>query len=63
MPFTLFINLQAEKIVGEMEKNCELKLSECREESKQNLKHVQEEHANLVCVGKDAQLSFTSLGS
>ncbi|XP_049387825.1 synaptonemal complex protein 1-like isoform X1 [Solanum stenotomum] len=46
------VNLEkekAEKIVGEMEKNCELKLSECREESKQNLKHVQEEHANLVC--------------
>ncbi|XP_015071708.1 synaptonemal complex protein 1-like [Solanum pennellii] len=46
------VNLEkekAEKIVGEMEKNCELKLSECREESKQNLKRVQEEHANLVC--------------
>ncbi|KAK4352406.1 hypothetical protein RND71_027924 [Anisodus tanguticus] len=48
-PFTSFINLQAEKIVGEMEKNCELKLLECREESKQNLKRVLEEHANLVC--------------
>ncbi|XP_059279772.1 synaptonemal complex protein 1-like [Lycium ferocissimum] len=46
------INLEkekAEKIVGEMEKNCELKLLECREESKQNLKRVQEQHANLVC--------------
>ncbi|KAJ8541386.1 hypothetical protein K7X08_002202 [Anisodus acutangulus] len=46
------INLEkdkAEKIVGEMEKNCELKLLECREESKQNLERVLEEHANLVC--------------
>ncbi|XP_009614522.1 synaptonemal complex protein 1 [Nicotiana tabacum] len=46
------INLEkekAEKIIGEMERNCELKLLEYREESNQNLKHVQEEHAALVC--------------
>lgn len=43
-----------------MERNCELKLLEYREESNQNLKHVQEEHAALVCMVKDVQLSFAS---
>lgn len=63
LPFALFINFQAEKIVAEIERNCELKLSKCREESKKNLKCVQEEHATLVCVGKDALLLSISLGS
>ncbi|PHU19818.1 hypothetical protein BC332_10969 [Capsicum chinense] len=40
---------KAEKIIGEMERNCESKLLECRDESKQKLKRLQEENANLVC--------------
>lgn len=61
--FRFIYFLQAEKIIGEMERNCESKLLECRDESKQKLKRLQEENANLVCLGKDAQLPFTSLGS
>ncbi|OIT08438.1 PREDICTED: synaptonemal complex protein 1-like [Nicotiana attenuata] len=61
------INLEkekAEKIVGEMERNCELKLLECREESNQNLKRVQEEHAALVChIQQEHSKKETSLVS
>lgn len=47
----IHLKLQAEKIVGERERECEKKLEECKEESRQYLMRVQEEHATLVCVG------------
>lgn len=53
-PFHL--NLQVEKITREMEAKCDQKVADCKEESRQYLMHVQEEHASLVC-----QESGTSL--
>jgi hypothetical protein len=46
------LNLQADKIVGEIKTKCDEKLEQCKEESKQYLMHVQEEHAALVCIRK-----------
>ncbi|KAM7259005.1 hypothetical protein ACFE04_014746 [Oxalis oulophora] len=39
---------KADKIVGEMQKSCDDKLAECKEEARQNLLRIQEEHAALV---------------
>ncbi len=46
------LNLQAGKVVGEMERKCDQKLTEIKEESQQYLVRVQEEHAALVCIRK-----------
>lgn len=43
-------NLQAEKVIGEVEAKCDQKITECKEESRQYLIRVQEEHAALVCI-------------
>jgi hypothetical protein len=48
----IHLNLQADKLVGEMERKCEEKLKQCKEESSQYLMHVKEEHAALVCIRK-----------
>lgn len=55
----LFIhfNVQADQVVQEMERNCEQKLAELKEESRQCLIRIQEEHATLVCVWKEWSLS------
>lgn len=42
-------HVQADKLVGEMKKKCEQQLVECKEESRQYLLRVREEHAVLVC--------------
>ncbi|KAI3985691.1 hypothetical protein MKX01_030605 [Papaver californicum] len=39
---------KVDKLVGEMESQCDRKLSQSKEESRQSLKRVQEEHASLV---------------
>lgn len=46
------LNLQADKAVEEMERKCDQKLTECKEDSRLYLMHVQEEHAALVCISK-----------
>lgn len=46
------INLEKEKAgkaIEEMQAQCDQKLTECKEESKQYLKRIQEEQAGLVC--------------
>ena len=48
----IHLNLQANKIVSEMERKCDQKITESKEESRQYLMHVQEEHAALVCIRK-----------
>ena len=40
--------LQADKAVQEMERKCDQKLAEHKEESQQYLMHIQQEHAVLV---------------
>lgn len=42
------INFQADKIIKDVEKRCEQKIEECKEESRQHLLRVQEEHAASV---------------
>lgn len=45
------INLEKEKVdkvVRELERNCEQKLTECKEESRQYALRIQEEHASLI---------------
>ncbi|GMY20997.1 synaptonemal complex protein, partial [Fagus crenata] len=47
------VNMEKEKagkVVGEMERKCDQKLTEIKEESQQYLMRVQEEHAALVCI-------------
>ena len=44
---------QADKVIGEMDRNCQLKLEEYKEESRQYLLRIQEEHAALVCADVD----------
>ncbi|XP_071924274.1 synaptonemal complex protein 1 isoform X2 [Coffea arabica] len=39
---------KADKVIGEMERNCQLKLEEYKEESRQYLLRIQEEHAALI---------------
>lgn len=56
--FVIFLNLQAEKLIGEMEAECDQKVAECKEESKQYLARVQEEHATLVCLRKCCKLNM-----
>lgn len=56
--FVIFLNLQAEKVNGEMEAKCEKKIAECKEESQQYLARVQEEHATLVCAESAASLTL-----
>lgn len=46
----VFSHFQMDKILVEMERKYEEQLAECREESKQNLIHVQEEHAAQVHI-------------
>ena len=48
----IHLNLQADKVVAEMERKCDQKITESKEESRQYLMHVQEEHAALVCIRK-----------
>lgn len=43
-------DFQADKTIGEMERKCDQKLAECKEEAKQQLKRIQEEHAAIVCA-------------
>ncbi|GAB2290631.1 hypothetical protein Dimus_024909 [Dionaea muscipula] len=52
------INLEKEKadnVVAAMERNCEQKLEKSKEESKQQLKHIQEEHTALIHQMRDEQ--------
>ncbi|KAK3033908.1 hypothetical protein RJ639_033543 [Escallonia herrerae] len=42
------LDLKANKVIDEMERNCVQKLVECREESKQQLMRIQEEHTALM---------------
>lgn len=44
------LNSQAGKAIEEMERKCDQKLAECKEESKQYLMRIQEEQAALVCI-------------
>lgn len=44
------LDLQADKAVQEMERKCDQKLAEHKEESQQYLMHIQEENAALVCI-------------
>lgn len=49
---TIHLNLQAEKVIEETKTNCEQKISEGREESRQFLAQAQEEHAAMVHIKK-----------
>lgn len=42
------IKFQADKIIQDVEKRCEQKIEELKEESRQHLLQVQEEHAEKV---------------
>lgn len=43
-------DFQADKTIGGMGRKCDQKLAECKEEAKQQLKRIQEEHAAIVCA-------------
>lgn len=43
------VNFQADKVIQDKEKEYEQKIEEYKEESRQHLLQVQEEHAALVC--------------
>ena len=43
-------NLQMDEVVREMERKCDQKLAECKEESRLHLTDIQEEHTNLVVI-------------
>lgn len=44
------LSSQAGKAIEEIERKCDHKIEECKEESKQYLMRIQEEHAALVCI-------------
>ncbi|XP_059631354.1 synaptonemal complex protein 1-like [Cornus florida] len=55
---------KADKAVQELERNCDLKLAKCKEESRQNLMRIQEEHAALVIhIKQDHDLKELNLKS
>lgn len=45
-------SIQADQVVQEVERNCEQRLEEMKEESRQSLIRIQEEHAALVTFEK-----------
>lgn len=49
---------QADKIVLEMERKCDEKLVQCKEESRRQMMCVQGEHAALVCTRKYCKLKI-----
>ena len=44
----IHLSIQADHVLQEMERNCEQSLAEVKEESRQCLIRIQEEHAALV---------------
>lgn len=44
------LNLQMGEVVREMERKCDQKLAECKEESRLYLIKIQEEHIDLVVL-------------
>lgn len=51
------LSIQADQVVQEMERNREQKLAEVKEESRQCLIRIQEEHAALVTFERKFNLS------
>lgn len=51
---------QADKVVVEMERKCDQNLAECKEELRQQLVRIQEEHAALVGTRKYCKLKRES---
>lgn len=49
----IHLSIQTDQAVQEMEQNCEQKLAEVKEESRQCLIRIQEEHAALVTFEKN----------
>jgi len=49
---------QADKIVLEMERKCDQKLVQCKEESRRQMMCVQGDHAALVCTRKYCKLKI-----
>lgn len=52
----ILIYSQAEKAVIDMEKKSEQKVSDCKEEAKQQLLKIEREHTALVCMWNMIQL-------
>jgi len=50
--FLTNFNHQADKAIAAIEGRCDQKLAECKEESRKQLIHIQEEHAKLVSIKK-----------
>lgn len=55
------LSCQAEKAIEEAERKCDQRIGECKEESKQHLVQIQDEHAAQVCSETSTHLCLNDL--